>query len=112
MKKLIFAIVLISLFATTSSAQIATQKETTLNEMRNISMQLCQIRLAVDELAAKWVALGYAPAGSNPMTQADINDMAPYNGLPLADVQAIITVLQAYRTEMDTWSPDLRKIMP
>lgn len=115
MKRIIMIVTLlavVSIIAFPANAQIVTQKETALNEMRNIAMEMCEIRKDVDELAAKWVALGYAPAGSNPMTQMDIDAIATYSGLPLSDVQAIISVMGAYRTQMDTWSTDLRTIMP
>ena len=115
-KKIVFAtvfVVLLVIFAGSASAQLADdQKAATLNEMRNLSMELCKIRTQVDELAAKWQALGYASGGANPFTQADIDAVATYAGLPLADVQAIIAAFGGFRTQMDTWSLQYRKIMP
>ena len=80
--------------------------------MRNLAMDLCATRRAVDEVAAKWAALGYASGGSNPFTQLDIDAIAEYEGLPLADVQAIIGAFGSFRTEMiNNWDKEFRKIM-
>jgi hypothetical protein len=115
MKRTVLAIfAALFVFVASAHADLETdQKSAYLNECRNVAMEMSALSDKVNDLHAKWVALGFTTGGPAEFTQADIDANATFNGYPIAKLQTLTSTWEAFDTWLQTgYINNIRGIMP
>jgi len=109
MKQICICLVVLSIALTASAALIQTQKQTYIDDMRQLAEKFDGLRTEAAAMTQKWNSLGFTTGGANEFTQLDIDGPTgeyPYAGLTVAELTACVTTAMAFETWYDAGHDD------